>query len=178
MKALTPKARPVMAAVLLATLQSSAQAATVPLRSLLESSPGNLGSIRLDGDYFVISKKAGAKSLLLGVASDGLYLNRVDTVFVAAQKEYLTPEERSVFRRAVIDVALKCFNLRAERQTAINTWLDRQNASALRDVRTDFGPMTLRFIRQLSDDGQYWTLVRLSRTGKPGVSPWLNYCTP
>lgn len=86
-------------------LSCSARAATVPLRSLLEASPGNLGSIRLDGDYFVISKKAAAKSLLLGVASDGPYLNRVDTVFVAAQKEYLTPEERSMFRRAVIDVA-------------------------------------------------------------------------
>ncbi|MFW8628559.1 hypothetical protein [Deinococcus sp. ME38] len=176
MKALTPKT--VLATLLLATLPGSAQAATVPLRSLLESSPGNLGSIRVDGSYFVVSKKAGTKSLLLGVGTDGLYLNRVDTVTVAAQKEYLTPEERTVFRRAVIDVSLKCFNLRAERQAAINTWLDRQNASSLRDVQTDFGPMTLRFIRELSDDGQYWTFVRLSRTGKPGVSPWLNYCTP
>ncbi|WP_155300805.1 hypothetical protein [Deinococcus kurensis] len=166
------------ATLLMAGWCGPAQAATVPLRSLLESGPGNLGSLRMDGSFFVISKKAAAKPLLLGVASDGLYLNRVDTVTVGAQKEYLVPEERAVFRRAVIDVALKCFNLRPERQAAINTWLDRQNASSLRDVQTDFGPMTLRFIRELADDGQYWTFVRMSRTGKPGVSPWLNYCTP
>lgn len=161
------------------TLLATATAATVPLRSVLESSPGNLGSIRTSGTFFIVSKAVPqSRALVLGVGSGGAYQNRVSTVRVFAQKEYLTPAERKVFNAAVLNVALKCFNLRAERQAAITAWLDRQNASTFRDVNADFGPMNLQFLRELDDDGTYWTVISMTREGQPGVSPWINYCKP
>lgn len=165
--------------VLVGLLGGGADAAVTPLRSLLESGSGNLGSVRIDGDFFVVHRRtAPNQSLLLGVSSMGAVGGKVSGVGVFARKEYLTPAEQKVFGQAVLNVALKCFNLRPERQAAISAWLERQNASTFRDVDADFGPMNLRFVRELDDQGDYWTWVRMERAGTPGISPWINFCRP
>lgn len=171
--------RPLLLTSLLATA-SLAEAATVPLRSLLTGGPRTTGSLRLDSQTFLVTKRTGeGRDLMLGVTQLATARpGRVSAVGVLALKEYLTPAERQLFNDAVIQVALKCFNLRAERQAAIVVWLNRQNASTFRDVKADFGPMNLRFVRELDDDGQYLTWVHLRRSGTPGVAPWVNYCTP
>ncbi|THF68489.1 hypothetical protein E7T06_16300 [Deinococcus sp. Arct2-2] len=169
-----------LAALLLPLLSAPATAATVPLRSLLVGGTQSTGSLTLDKNTFLVSKCTGeTRDLLLGVTQLSLAkAGRIDQVAVLAQREYLTPKERMAFNGAVLNVAFKCFNLRTERKAAILTWLDRQNASALRNVSAEFGPMILNFERQLEDDGTFWTSVSLSRSGVPGVSPWINYCTP
>lgn len=75
-------------------------------------------------------------------------------------------------------MALKCFDLPPERKAAIIAWMNVQNASVFRQVDSDFGPMNLQYPRSLSDAGDYWTSVSLTRSGVPGVSPWGDYCTP
>ncbi len=161
-------------------LTSCSQAAAVPLRSLLEQGKGNAGSVRLNQNAFIVVRTTDAGHLLtLGVAQlNGTVVSgRVNHVGVLANKEYLTPDEREVFNQVAIKVALKCFNLRAEREAAIVAWLERQNASVFRNVSVDFGPMNLQFVRELGDDGQYLTWVRFKRSGVPGMAPWINYCS-
>ncbi|MCP2013214.1 hypothetical protein L1280_000342 [Deinococcus sp. HSC-46F16] len=159
---------------------STAEAATVPLRSLLASGSNVVGSLRVDEDVFYVERKTGeGRNLTLAVGQAQLArAGRVSAVRVLAMREYLTPGERSIFTKMVLDTALKCFNLRSERKAAITTWLNRQNASSIRDVAQNFGPMNLRFTRDISDDGRYYTYVEMRRTGTPGVAPWINYCTP
>ena len=161
-------------------LSGPALGATIPLRSLLTASRYTTGQLGYDGSTFLVSQYTGeARDLLLGVSQQSTTVpGRVTRVYVVAQREYLTPTERGLFNAAVTDVALKCFNLRPERKAAIVTWMNVQNASVLRQVSSDFGPMTLRFSRYINDDGNYWTSVSLTRSGVPGVSPWSNYCTP
>lgn len=165
---------------LLLAAASFGQTTAVPLRSLLESGKGNAGSVRFDRDSFMVAKRTSDGTILtLGVVQLGAAVaGRVNRVGVLATREYLTPSERVAFNQAAISVALKCFNLRAERKAAIVAWLDQQNASVFRNVNTDFGPMNLQFMRALDDDGQYTTWVRFSRSGMSGVAPWVNYCTP
>lgn len=159
---------------------SAAEAATVPLRSLLASGANVVGSLRVDDDVFYVERKTGGgQTLTLAVGQlQSARAGRVSAVRVLAMREYLTSGERSIFNKMVLDTALKCFNLRSERKAAITTWLKRQNASSLRNVAQSFGPMNLRFIRDISDDGRYYTYVEMRRTGMPGVAPWINYCTP
>ncbi|MFC4424924.1 hypothetical protein [Deinococcus navajonensis] len=87
---------------------------------MLKSGPGNLGSIRTSGNFFIVPGAVPqSRALMLGVGSGGAYQGRVSSVRVLAQKEYLTPAERKVFNTAVLKVALKCFNLRAERKASL-----------------------------------------------------------
>jgi len=171
--------KPILLTLLLA-VTSFGQTAAVPLRSLLEGGKGNAGSVRFDRDSFMVAKKTADGTILtLGVVQLGAAVaGRVSRVGVLATREYLTPSERVAFNQAAISVALNCFNLRTERAAAIVAWLDQQNASLFRNVNADFGPMNLQFVRALNDDGQYTTWVRFSRSGTPGVVPWLKYCTP
>lgn len=159
---------------------SFGQATAVPLRSLLESGTGNAGSVRFDRASFMVAKRTSDGTILtLGVVQLGAAVaGRVSRVGVLATKEYLTPSERVAFNQAAISVALNCFNLRTERAAAIVAWINQQNTSVFRNVNADFGPMNLQFVRALNDDGQYTTWVRFSRSGMPGVAPWINYCTP
>lgn len=161
-------------------LSTTGLAATVPLRSLLTSHAQTTGQITYDSHLFLVSQRTGdGRDLLLGIGQQSTtQAGRINQVYVLAQREYLTPSERGLFNTAVIDVALRCFNLRAERKAAIVAWMNVQNASVFRDVEADFGPMTLHFARFLRDDGDYWTSVKMSRSGTPGTAPWINYCTP
>ena len=161
-------------------LSTTATAVTVPLKSLLTSHAQNNGQMTYDANTFFVSEYTReGRNLLLGVSQRSTtQAGRVNRVSVVAQREYLTPTERGLFNRTVVDVALKCFNLRPERKAAIVAWMNVQNASVYRDVNAEFGPMNLRFSRSLNDDGNYWTAVALSRSGTPGVLPWGNYCTP
>ena len=161
-------------------LTSVAFAATIPLRSLLTASPSTTGQLGYDGSTFLVSQFTGeGRDLLLGVSQQSTTVpGRVNRVYVVAQREYLTPTERGLFNTAVTNVALKCFNLRPERKAAIIAWMNVQNTSVFRRVDSDFGPMNLQFSRYLSNAGEYWTSVSLTRSGVPGISPWGNYCTP
>lgn len=161
-------------------LSASVTALTVPLKSLLTSHPHNNGQMTYDANTFFISEYTGeGRNLLLGVSERSTtQTGRINRVSVVAQREYLTPIERRLFNTVVVDVALKCFNLRPERKAAIVAWMNVQNVSVYRNANANFGPMNLQFSRYLSNDGDYWTAVALSRSGTPGVAPWTNYCTP
>lgn len=174
-----PSGRTLLFAVLLGTV-TVAEGATVPLRSLLSGGTRTTGSLRVDNNLFLISKRTGeGRDLLLGITQLATERpGRVSAVSVLALREYPTPAERSLFNEAVINVALKCFNLRPERKTAIVAWLNRQNVSTFRNVAANFGPMNLRFVRDLDEEGTYWTAVQMRRQGLPGTAPWVNYCTP
>lgn len=128
-----------------------------------------------DGIFLVSKRTADLTYLTLGIGSSAKG-GRVDGVTVYAAKEYLTPAELDLFTKSVRQVALKCMNLRPERMTALTAWISKQNASALRDVSFDFGPMTANFRRSITSDGTYQTYVTMFRAGQPGVNPWVNYC--
>ncbi|WP_052351904.1 hypothetical protein [Deinococcus pimensis] len=115
-----------------------------------------------------------AMGMLVGNAGTG---GRVTDLSILALREYLTPAERRVLRDVVVRVALKCFNIRAERQNAMSAWLDAMNAGTFRDKTSTFGPLRLTFQRYISDNGDFTTFVRINRTGTPGQTPWINYCT-
>ncbi len=154
------------------------QSTAVPLRSLLESGT-NTEAIRLGKDVLLVDKKTGPNTtLLLGIGHTGFYQGRINKVNIQAQKEFLLSNEKALVNKLVINVALKCFNLNPQRKAAILTWLDVQNKLTLKNISNDFGPMNLHFIREIDEDGHYWTTVQMQRSGQPGVVPWLNYCKP
>ncbi|UQN05508.1 hypothetical protein [Deinococcus sp. QL22] len=166
-----------LSTLMLLTTFAGAEAAPISIRSLIT---GSGGQMTISQGFFLVSKRTSDLTYLtLGVgAFDLTNAGRLNGVAVIAVKEYLKPSERALFNRAVGQVATRCFNLRPERLTAISVWLDRQNSSAIRDVATDFGPMRLRFLRDINEDGNFYTSVYLNRTGTPGVLPWKSYCTP
>jgi len=85
---------------------------TLPLRSLLTSSPFTTVQLGYTGNVFLVSQYAGdGRDLLLGVGQQSTSVpGRVNRVYVVVQREYLSPAECSRFNSAMTDVALKCFN--------------------------------------------------------------------
>ncbi|WP_158679897.1 hypothetical protein [Deinococcus sp. NW-56] len=156
-------------------LLPTAEAKAITLRSIIT---GSGGQTQIFPSLFTVTKRtADYTYLTLGIGQVAVDdSKRLRAVMVLALKEYLKPSERALFNKTVHQVATKCFNLAPERLPAISAWLDRQNASPLRDASVNFGPMSMNYSREIGDDGTYVTNVTMQRTGKPGVAPWVNYC--
>lgn len=162
-------------ALSLLTLCSSAQATGIPIKTLITGSGGQL---TLRQDLFIVRKRTADLTMLdLGIGVRQQQAGRIQSVGVFAFKEYLKPSELDLLISNTSRIATTCFNISQERLPALTAWLTRQNSRALRNVENDFGPLNVAFIRDISDDGTYYTAVYLARPGYPGGTPWIKYCT-
>lgn len=160
---------------LLAVNLCSAQGTSTPIKSLVTGSGGQL-TIE-DGLYLVSKRTTDLTYLQMGVGTMDSSADRIQGLTLFAFKEYLRPSELALLISNTKRVSTTCFNLSQQRMDAIAYWLTVQNKSAQRNVSSDFGPMNLRFKRDITSDGTYYTAVYLRRSGTPGLKPWINYCT-
>lgn len=152
------------------------RAASTPIRSLITGSGGQLSLER--GLYIVSKRTSDLTYLQLGVGVTAENRGRIQGLSLVAFREYLKPSELDLLIRNTSRAATTCFNLSEQRLNAIGYWLTVQNKSARRSVSSTFGPMKLRFGRDVLDDGTFYTVVTMNRAGTPGAAPWINYCTP
>lgn len=160
--------------LMLASL-TTAQAASIPIKTLITGSGGQL---TLEQGLFLVRKRTSdLTSLDLGIGIRQQRAGRIQSVGVFALKEYLKPSELALLVSNTSRIATQCFNISQKRMNALAVWLTRQNSQALRNVESSFGPMKVTFVRDVNDDGTYYTAVDLARSGVPGLAPWVNYCT-
>ncbi|GAA5503628.1 hypothetical protein Dxin01_03387 [Deinococcus xinjiangensis] len=159
----------------LAATASTALALGTPIKSLVTGSGGQL-TIE-DGLYVVSKRTSDLTYLQMGVGTTQASAGRIQGLTLFAFREYLKPSELALLISNTRRVATTCFNLSQGRMDAIAYWLTVQNKSAYRNVTSSFGPMNLRFKRDVTSDGTYYTAVYMNRSGLPGQTPWINYCT-
>lgn len=160
---------------LVALSVSSTLAVSTPIKSLVT---GSGGQITIEDGLYIVSKRTTDLTYLqMGVGTTQATSGRIQGLTLFAFKEYLKPSELALLISNTRRVATSCFNLSQQRMDAIAYWLTVQNKSAYRNVSSSFGPMNLRFKRDVSSDGTYYTAVYMNRSGLPGQAPWINYCT-
>lgn len=154
---------------------SPAQAAGT---SLLNYIQGSGGKVQLENGLFVVSKRTtDLNYITLGVAPMGQTAQgRLDRIGIFAFKDRLSAAEVDLLATNVTRVASKCFNISKERGDAMAAWLKQENQTLLHSTTKSFGPMNLTFVRNVTEEGNFFTAVHMQRTGQPGISPWLNYC--
>lgn len=156
-------------------VSGTADAVATPIRGLITGSGGQLN---IGTHAFIVGKRTSDGSHLnLGVGLYAQVQGRLTSIGLLALKEYLKPSELDLLISNTSRVTRSCFNLLPERMVAISAWLRRQNQTSLRKSTSDFGPIRLRFVRDIDDQGTYYTAVYMSRSGTPGIAPWSNYCT-
>lgn len=167
--------RPVPVLLTALLLGMPASAAGVGLRSLLTGSGGQL---RAGGNSFVVVKRTSdLKRFELGVIVANRAGDRVLDLILAVKHPTLSPSELDLLRGNAAYAATRCFGLEATQLPAFNAWITQQNAGAGKRVSATFGKVTAIYVRQNKPAAPYTTVELYREADRPGVKPWVNYCT-
>lgn len=161
--------------LLAVALGSSVSAGGVPLRSLLT---GSGGQVKAGADSFVVVKRTSdLKRFELGVIVANASNERVQDLILAVKRLKLTPTELDLLRGNAAYAATRCFGMDTAQLPAFNAWVVQQNAGAGQRVTATFGKLNAIYVRQDKPGAPYTTVELYREADRPGVSPWLNYCT-
>ena len=157
-------------------LFGAAQAAGVPLRSLLT---GSGGQVKAGANSFVVVKRTSdLKRFELGVIVANASNERVLDLILAVKRLNLTPTELDLLKGNAAYAATRCFGMETAQLPAFNAWVTQQNAaSGSGRVKATFGKLKAEFVRQDKPGAPYTTVELYRDADRPGVGPWLNYCT-
>ncbi|WP_424952299.1 hypothetical protein [Deinococcus sp.] len=163
---------------ILAICSSSLAAGNVGLRTYLSSLPRVVSLSQIDLDAYVFSyKQQTSYPLILGLKASS-YQNEhsINEFLLYIPREELTRTEIDLLNEVALSLVLKCFNIRPDRKPAIADFMATQAVYGWRTRAADFGPLEVQYEHQLISDHTA-TVVWLRRSGTPGQSPWINYCT-
>lgn len=156
-------------------LGGAASAGGVALRSLLT---GSGGQVKAGADSFVVIKRTSdLKRFELGVLVANASNDRVLDLILAVKRLKLTPPELDLLKGNATYAATRCFGLEPSQLPAFNAWIVQQNASAGKRVTASFGKLKAIYVRQDNPGAPYTTVELYREADRPGLSPWVNYCT-
>lgn len=156
-------------------LTSTALAGSVPIRSLLT---GSGGQVPAGSNSFVVVKRTrDLKPFNLAVIVANARESRIQDLILAVKLTKLTPAEMELFKGNASFVATRCFGLDAQALPNFSSWVEGLNASNTPRTTATFGKVSAVFVRQNKPGAPYTTLELYRDADQPGVSPWLNYCT-
>lgn len=171
--------RNVLGSICIAVACSSSLAAgSVGLQTYLSSLPRVAGLIQVDINAYVFTYKQQTGSpLTLGLnASSDQSARSVNEIALYIPKAELTRTEAGLLNEAALSLVLKCFNIRPDRKPAIASFMAVQNADGWTARTAYFGPLEVQYERRSIFD-RTSTVILLRRSGMPGQSPWVNFCT-
>lgn len=166
---------PVTLALLPFLLHGGAHVGGVAIRSLLT---GSGGQIPAGSNSFVVVKRTRDLTRFeLAVIAANMQGNRILDLILAVKSTRLNPGELELLKGNATYAATRCFGLDTAALPAFNSWLEQLNAGMASRDTAQFGKLNAVFVRQNKPGAPYLTVELYRDADRPGVAPWLNYCT-